>query len=59
MAVPIVISPEAAYATKVNIAFPGTSAKATAAESTAQTLINDRLTEVTVTVAAGAIEVAS
>lgn len=59
MAVPIVVHPAAAYATKVNIAYPGTSAQATADETTAQTVINDRLTEVTVTVAAGAIEVAS
>lgn len=36
-------SPEAAYATKTNIRFPGSSTQATAADSTAVTLINDRL----------------
>jgi len=59
MAVPIVLSPETAYVTKVNIAFPGTQAQATAAEGLADTRIEDSLSEVTTTVAGGAIEVAN
>lgn len=61
---PIVLSPEAAYATKPNIAFPGTAAQATAAEAAAQTRINDALASsgldgLSITVSAGAIEVAT
>lgn len=60
MAVPATVSPEATYATKVNIKFPGTQAQATAAEATAQTRINERLPSgVSVTVAAGTIKVAT
>lgn len=62
--IPINLSPDTAYATKSNIAYPGTSAQATAAEARAQTRINDALAAsgldgLTVTVAAGAIEVAN
>ena len=59
MAAPIVVSPEAAYASKVNIQFPGTQTEATAAESAAESRIDDALsgTGITVTVAAGAITV--
>lgn len=61
MAQPIVVSSDAAYATKRNIMFPGSAAQATAAEARAQSRINDALTgtSVTVTVAAGAIKVAT
>lgn len=60
MAVPITVCPEAVYATKVNITFPGTQAQATAAETAAQSKINDRLGDgVSITVGAGAIEVAT
>lgn len=58
---PIVTCPEACYATKPNIAYPGTSAQATAAETTADTLVDDRLESldnVTIAIAAGSIEVA-
>lgn len=56
MAVPITVSPEATYATKVNIEFPGSSTQATAAEAEAEDRINDRLpSDVQVTVSAGAI----
>lgn len=56
MAVPIVLSPAAAYATKTNILFPGTDAQATAAEASAELRIEDSLpSDVTVTVASGAI----
>lgn len=56
MAVPIVLSPAAAYATKTNILFPGTDAQATAAEASAELRIEDSLpSDVTVTVAAGAV----
>lgn len=57
MSVPVVLSPEAAYATKINILYPGNQTQATAAESRAQTRVNDSLSEVTVTVAGGAIEI--
>lgn len=57
MAVPIVLNPAAAYATKDNIKFPGTDAQATAAESDAEDRINDSLpSDVQVTVTAGAID---
>lgn len=60
MAVPITVSPEATYATKVNIEFPGSAAQATAAEAQAEDDINDRLpANVSVTVDAGAIVVAT
>lgn len=57
MSVPVVLSPEAAYCTKINILYPGTQTQATAAESRAQTRINDTLSEVSVTVSGGAIEI--
>lgn len=60
---PITLSPETAYATKPNIAFPGSQTKATAAEALAQTRINDFIgsfvDDVSVTVSSGAIEVAT
>lgn len=52
------LSSGAAYATKGNIAFPGTQAQATAEETLAQTRINDALPSlVQVTVSAGAIKI--
>lgn len=62
--VPIVLSREATYATKSNIAFPGSQTQATAAEALAQSRINDALASqgldgLTVAVAGGAIEVAA
>lgn len=60
MAVPITTTPETAYATKVNITFPGTQAQATAAEAAAQTELNARLPNgITATVPGGAIKVAT
>jgi len=60
MAVPIVLSPETAYATKANIKFPGSSTQATAAEAVAEDRINDSLpSAVQVTVSSGAIKVAT
>ena len=58
MARPIVLNPDAAYATKDNIKYPGTQAQATAAETAAEDRINDSLpSDVQVTVSAGAIEI--
>jgi hypothetical protein len=61
MAQPLVVSSDAAYATKRNIMFPGTQAQATAAEARAQSRINDALTGTgaTVTIAAGSVKVAT
>ncbi|MNG37406.1 hypothetical protein D3C84_1247490 [compost metagenome] len=64
MALPIVLSPESAYATKNNIKFPGSAAQATAAEASAKTRINDSLAtvgngKVKVDVEAGAIVAAT
>lgn len=59
---PLVSCPEACYATKPNVAFPGTSAQATAAESRADTIVDERLASVdavTIAIAAGSIEVAT
>lgn len=61
---PIVLSPATAYATKPNIAFPGSAAQATAAETAADARIEDvldgfGLDNLNIEVAAGAIEVAS
>lgn len=53
------LSPEAAYATKGNIAFPGTQAQATAAETAAQGRIGDEYPTLTVTVVAGSVKVAN
>jgi hypothetical protein len=55
------LSPEVAYATKPNLKFPGTQAQATAAESLAQSRLNDSFaaTGETVTVPAGTIKVAT
>jgi hypothetical protein len=59
MAVPIVLSPNLTYATKVNIKFPGTQAQATAAEAAAVTRAADSLpTGVALTVAGGTIKLA-
>lgn len=60
MAIPIVLSPQTAYATKVNIAYPGTAAQATAAETAADTRIEDSIPGevVKIEVGAGAITVA-
>lgn len=60
MAVPVVVHPSAAYATKVNIAYPGTQTQATAAESEATSRIDERFhSDITVTVGAGSIKVAA
>jgi hypothetical protein len=60
MAVPIVLSPDTAYATKDNILRPGSQAQATAAEGRAEDRADDAYPDgVTLTVAAGAIEVES
>lgn len=61
---PITLNAELTYATKSNIAFPGTQAQATAAEALAQTRLNDAtasqgLDGLTFTVGAGSIEVAT
>lgn len=60
MAIPVVLSPETAYATKVNIAYPGTQTQATAAETKADTRIEDAIPGeiVKIEVGAGAIVVA-
>jgi len=55
MSVPIVLSPETAYATKTNIVFPGTSAQATAARAAAKARIEDTTPGITVTLANGTI----
>lgn len=59
--IPIVVSPAACYASKPNIAHPGTAAQVTAAEAQAQTDINNMLASqgldgLSITVSAGAIE---
>jgi hypothetical protein len=60
MAVPSTVSPDATYATKVNIKFPGTAAQATAAEAKAQTDIDSRFhSGITVTVGAGSVQVSN
>lgn len=61
---PVTLSPATTYATKSNIAFPGTQAQATAAEAAAQTRMNDALASsgldgLSITVSGGAIEVAT
>ena len=58
---PIVLSPEAAYATKSNILFPGTQAQATAAETLADTTVDNHLAgsfvdAVSINIGAGSIE---
>lgn len=56
MAVPIVLSPATAYATKSNLAFPGSAAQATAARAAAESRIEDATApKITVTVDASAI----
>lgn len=60
MAVPIVTSAEATYATKVNIKFPGTQAQATSAETTAAAEVLARMPSgVGFTVAGGTIKLAT
>lgn len=60
MAVPIVLDSNTAYVTSKNIKFPGTQTQATAAETAAQTRINDALpTGVAVTVTAGTLKLAT
>lgn len=49
------LSPDIVYAVKANIAYPGSSAQATAAEAAAATRYNDAIYPLTVTVPAGAI----
>lgn len=41
--IPVVLSPETAYATKVNIKFPGSEAQAKAASLRADTRIEDAI----------------
>lgn len=60
---PIVLSPETAYATKPNIVFPGSQTLATAAETLADARIEDSLDgygldNLDITVGAGSIEIA-
>lgn len=65
--IPIPLSPATGYATRINIAFPGSQAQATALEAQAATRINDALLQVkrpnvaapTVTIPAGQIVVAT
>ena len=62
--IPIVLSPDTAYATKSNLQYPGSQAQATAAEAAAEDRINDALAAsgldgLSITVSAGAIEVAA
>lgn len=52
------ISPEWVYATKGNVAYPGTQAQATAAEGLAATRATQAFGQ-TVTVAAGSVKVAN
>jgi len=64
MATPITLSKETVYATKPNIAYPGTQTQATAAETLADTRADDALASggidsVTIAIAAGSIEVAT
>lgn len=64
MGVPIVLNGNCAYASKPNIAYPGTQTQATAAEADAQARINELLGSqgldgLSITVSAGAIEVAT
>ena len=61
---PIVLSPETAYATKNNIVFPGSQTLATAAEVRADARIEDvldssGLDNLNIEVASGAIEIAN
>lgn len=53
------LSPEAIYAGRTNIKFPGTQAQATAAEAAAQSRLNDAYAPITTTVAGGTIKVAT
>lgn len=62
MSVPVALDKNTVYATKPNIGYPGTQTQATAAETLAQTRINDQLASsgldgLAITVSAGAIEV--
>lgn len=62
MATPITLTPEATYATKPNILYPGTQAQATAAESRADARVDHHLASggidaVTIAIAAGSIEI--
>lgn len=60
MSMPLVQSPALAYATKVNVKFPGTQAQATALEAAAVTRFADGApTGVALTVAAGTIKLAA
>lgn len=53
------IDPSVVYVMKGNIAYPGTQTQATADEGKAQTLLNSRLSPVTLTVPGGSIKVAN
>jgi hypothetical protein len=55
------VSPEAAYATRGNIAFPGTQAQATAAEALAQARLATAAQQplASTTIGAGSIKVAT
>lgn len=62
MALPLTGTPEATYATKPNIQYPGTQTQATAAEGVADTRTDQRLASsgvdaVTIAIAAGSIEI--
>lgn len=59
---PITLNAEAAYATKPNIVFPGTQTQATAAETIADTRIEDSLDSfgldaLDISIGAGSIEI--
>jgi len=53
------LSPEVTYAIKGNVKYPGNQTQATAAEGLAQSRLNDALSPVTATVAAGTIKLAA
>lgn len=62
MALPIVLHPGAAYATKSNIVFPGTQTQATALETVADTRVDEAyaasgVDNVSIAIAAGSIEI--
>lgn len=64
MATPITLSKDAVYATKPNIVYPGNQTAATAAETAADTRVDDALASggidnVTIAIAAGSIEIAN
>lgn len=59
MAAPVVLSPSTAYVTKTNIALDGSAAQATAHRAAAKTRIEDSVPNITVTVAAASVPLAT